>query len=123
MLEGPVSQPENLKYEGNGAFDNAVVKTEYLPEPVILHKGGFVLEPKSLSLMNMGIEILNSSMTVSGAMNGLKEGPFSINMEIDGALSQKAAAWLKSEELIPAWVNIAAPVLITDGRVDRKSVV
>ncbi len=114
-VSGPILRPAELSFQGSGEVRSMSVETGFVPGPVAIPQGGFSVEPEKLSLKNARVGLLDSVVTVSGDVNGYADGVSSLDLELNGTLSEKAAAWLKQNEYVPAWLNVSAPVKVSEG--------
>jgi len=114
-VKGPIWRPKELFFKGSGAVEKLVIDSGLLPDPVAIGNGSFDIGPEALLLKDLSVGFLDASMTVSGSMKDYMKRLSSIDLKFKGAFGQKAAGWIKDRELVPSWLKIAAPVLLSDG--------
>lgn len=115
-LKGPLMQPGKWKFSGRGTVENLVVETKHLPAPLKLSQGEFEGGREQLKIKLRKLTLQESCLSLSGAMKGFS----SLDIKFNGAISLKTADWLKHRKLVPAFLNITAPVSVSDAHLVWK---
>ncbi|MCF8105057.1 MAG: AsmA-like C-terminal domain-containing protein [Desulfohalobiaceae bacterium] len=126
-VEGPLRRPGEWEFQGQGAIHDLVLEAATLPSPFKLKKGEFEGSEKLVTGRLKGVDLLGSSLSISGTALDPKQGFSSLDLEFSGTLSGKTLGWLKDKKLIPAWVKTETRVSVSKGRLawgrERQTVV
>ncbi|MFO7738519.1 MAG: AsmA-like C-terminal domain-containing protein [Desulfatiglandaceae bacterium] len=99
-----------------GDLKGLVMQTEFFPDAVAVEKAGFTIEPKAITLKDMQITSLKSSMTLSGLIKNYMGSKPSFDLKFKGTVGAKTADWLRDGGYVPSWLNLPTPVSVSNGR-------
>jgi len=115
-LQGPLMQPGEWKFTGKGTAENLVLQNQELPAPLKLEHGEFEGDRERMTFTLRKLTLQGSSMWVHGTLESLS----SLDIKFNGTISEKIAGLLKDREIIPNWLNITAPVSLSDAHLIWK---
>src|SRR5499425_168592 len=119
-LEGPPSDPAAWAWTGAGVFANITVQHSDLPGVLNISGGTFRATPKQLAVAKTTLEMLDSSLTVDGSMEGPGRTPLDVEVRGTGSVGAQMVAWLKREMDVPDRFAPRAPVQVTDAHLRWK---
>ncbi|MCF8108608.1 MAG: AsmA-like C-terminal domain-containing protein [Desulfohalobiaceae bacterium] len=126
-VKGPLRRPGEWEFQGQGAAYDLVLEAADLPSPFKLKTGQFEGSGKRVTGRLEGVDLLGSSLSISGNARDLGQGFSSLELNFSGPLSGKTMGWLKDKKLIPAWVKAETRVSVSKGRLawgrERQTVV
>jgi hypothetical protein len=112
-LKGPLSDPEKWRFRMKGELKKVALKSNLFPGLVTVPQGGFEVIPEKVSLGDIRVTILDSSLRLSGSLNGYLEGLHKADVKGQGNVGPKAIQWVARQFEIPPKLKIRAPFSIS----------
>lgn len=83
-FRGPVGEHSKWVFKAGGMVDNLTVNTEILPHPITLKTGKFDIARDVIGLKDVSATLADSTMLVTGKVNGFFENLHSLDLFISG---------------------------------------
>ncbi len=93
-LRGPLDNPREWKFEGEGTAENVVVETENLPAPVMLKRADFKGDRTRMDFDLRQLGFMGSSLALSGSVYHPLSSAATVDAAIGGDLGPETVAWL-----------------------------
>ncbi len=112
-VKGPLSDPEKWRFRMKGDLKKVVLKSNLFPGPVTVPQGGFEIIPEKVSLGDIRLNIVDSSLRLSGSLDGYLEGLHKADVKGQGNVGPKTIQWMARQFEIPPKLKIRAPFSIS----------
>ncbi|MBW2071863.1 MAG: AsmA-like C-terminal domain-containing protein [Deltaproteobacteria bacterium] len=112
-LQGPLLEPDQWSWKGSGSPKRIRIKAKQLPELLTLSGGKFKVyedvKGQQLSLQGMQVNIMDTSLTISGSVYNYLSGLSKVDITLDGKVMPGMASWLYEKVQIPPAVRLRPP--------------
>ncbi|MCE5335119.1 MAG: AsmA-like C-terminal region-containing protein, partial [Desulfobacteraceae bacterium] len=85
-FRGPVGDHSKWVFQAGGKIDDLTVRTDLLPRPLVLKAGRFDILHDVITLKDVSAVLADSSLNVSGKVNGFFESLRALDLSISGHL-------------------------------------
>ena len=113
---GTFSQPASWNIILAGSVEKVLLDMPFFPGPVSLPQGAFSAKQVSVSFSGVQVSMLDTSVSLSGVVNGLRGGIRSADLELKGMTGKDSIAWAYTKAALPRQFMISAPLTFSDVR-------
>lgn len=85
-FKGPLGDRSKWAFNAAGTVEDVIVQTKYFSGPMTMKSGGFDATRDTVNLKQINVSLADSSLVVSGAVNGYFDTPRSSQLTITGRL-------------------------------------
>lgn len=121
-LQGLLLKPEDWQVNMAGKVEHVTLNSNALGAPIELTGGSFrSVEDRTqqkLSLQDVMVTILDSSLTVSGAINDYLKELNRVDLSFQGEVGPEASRWLADFVHLPKDFHFRSPVSVSEARLD-----
>jgi len=114
-LNGPLLQPIKWNFDVTGRLADINLKADFLPEPLTIKKGKFMLTPQVFAVTDVEAESLDASLKLAGRLNGYLEGVKSLDIHFKGTVGAQANRWLLKKSKAPSYLLIQPSLMVSNG--------
>ena len=110
---GLLDKPETWRAEAIGSVENLIFDREPLPGPLVVTDGGFKLDQDTFTWNNAHASILDSSLILSGALQGLTKAVTEMELDVSGVIGQKSMDWTFTTFSLPPLFAVKTPLALS----------
>ncbi len=107
--EGPLFQPASWQFRVKGHVENVALAAQQFPGTIQVKRGNFEAGPDQLSLSSVETHILDSSLTISGALNHYLKGLDRADVSLEGEIGKESVLRLSDSIDLPHELKIRSP--------------
>ena len=116
-FSGPITRPVDWQYEATGALKDLVLDSSFLPGTLEMKSGGFRIDGETIRVTGLDARTGDTTLRVSGVLNGLRRGPREVEAVVDGETGPEAVGWIWQKASLPVEFLPAAPIALREVRV------
>jgi hypothetical protein len=114
-LAGPISRPEDWRFETAGELRDVEVKASSLPGPITIGSGKLRATQKKFSFYNFQTELLDASFNLDGSLDGYLQGIEKGDLNIRGSMTPKDIHQLSNLFGLKSKIPVRSPLSISEG--------
>lgn len=108
QMDGLVFKPETWKIESSGLIEQALIRADALPAPLIIQNARLKTHAKGLIFNKAQVRLDDARFDVSGSLSGSWLSFESGHFDISGDVGPKIAAWISKRSQIPPQIRTSA---------------
>jgi len=99
-----------------GGVQGIITESEHLPGPIHIAVKRLEVLPRTISLLDTRIQILDTSLSVSGRLDDYLTPTQKANLTLDGTVGSDTVQWIRTVASLPPELTIHAPVTLSQAR-------
>jgi len=97
-----------------GSVENILFDSSLLPGPIAMSRGIFNLSPEKLTFNDSHAAFLDTSIIMSGSLNGPPGSIDAADLSLGGTVGQESMQWAFKKFSLPSKLIVNAPVLLSE---------
>jgi len=120
-LKGPLLKPKDWNFHAAGDVSSMMVKTTFVPGPISVTRGIFMADPGKLSVSNVELNVLDTSLNVSGTLYSYPRDHEKLEMDFSGRVTPKDVEWVSGLLHIRHIIRMRAPFSVSAGHLSWQN--
>ncbi len=116
QVKGPLLEPENWHLQSTGEVKNLKVKSSLYPKTLEVTSGHFNITPKKISITDFRAKLPDSSLRLSGAVNGYTQGIQNLDLRFHGKIGPQLTERISDIFKFPPELDLKPPISIAEAQ-------